>query len=70
MQKKEKKWVRPMLTVLVRDEPRERILQGCKTGVGPGSDVAGPLSEFYLCWERGSVINTHCVRGCLTETLS
>jgi hypothetical protein len=40
-EKLKKKWRRPQLTVLVRGEPAEQVLQGCKTfGEGPSSGLA------------------------------
>ncbi|MDD5595466.1 MAG: hypothetical protein PHY94_04370 [Candidatus Omnitrophica bacterium] len=29
---KEKKWIRPLLTVLTKDDNREQVLQACKGG--------------------------------------
>ena len=55
MQKKENKWVRPVLTVLVRDEPGERVCLTCKiTGyVGQG----GVYGDFEMCEHTGQ---GHC----------
>jgi len=59
---KKKKWTNPLLTVLVRGKPEEKILAGgiCKTGIvsGPGSGWAwcnsGCADEFAPCINTGS----------------
>ena len=46
-----KKWKRPKLIVLVRDQTKEHVLQGCKTSTitpGPGSG-----SCFVILWYNG-----------------
>jgi hypothetical protein len=53
MKKKKKKWVNPVLTILVRTNPEDGVLQqqSCKffTLPGPGGEVCGlPESEGCL----------------------
>jgi hypothetical protein len=45
MEKKKKKWVQPELVVLVRRNPEEGLLSGCKL-LNEGS---GP-TDFYNSW--------------------
>ncbi|MFH1088218.1 MAG: hypothetical protein V1719_00015 [Patescibacteria group bacterium] len=55
-----KKWTRPLLTVLVRGKPEERVLGGCKMAWGS----QGANNENTGCWtyyntvgDCGSVCN-------------
>jgi hypothetical protein len=40
-----KKWVKPELTVLVRNKPEEQVLSGCKTLGGNGGNNSGSTNN-------------------------
>ena len=42
---KKKEWLRPMLSVLIRVKPQERLLESCKSG----SDTAGSTANYESC---------------------
>jgi len=46
--KNKKKWTTPVLTVLVRGNPEEGVLAGCKQ-CSPGATIVGPTANTNQC---------------------
>lgn len=56
---RKKKWIAPQLLVLMRGEPGESVLSGCKSGI-----EMGPGSQYTRCgYLWGSFCYPECNEG-------
>jgi len=62
MEKGRKSWLKPRMTVLIRQEPQERVCAVCKSpskNQGPGQSdgdckVYPPIGAIYQCFDYGA----------------
>lgn len=57
LQQEEKRWIRPQLTVLVRNHPQEQILSACK---GSGITGGNPAGIRDQCAGAGGMACADC----------